>query len=132
MRVSKKTSTCLKCILVLTLLLSAPIYTKAQLKKVAKNEKVKSFTNGSVVLNKTIIDEVEVYSVTLPNNLKYHQPIVFYLGCKDEMIKNLKDLSDALEVGEKGEMFDFTACEKNINCLLAVRWDKNASKSGSQ
>ena len=112
MMVSKKTSTCLKCILVLTLLLSAPIYTKAQLKKVAKNEKVKSFTNGSVVLNKTIIDEVEVYSVTLPNNSKYHQPIVFYLGCKDEMIKNLKDLSDALEVGEKGEMFDFTACEK--------------------
>lgn len=82
MRVSKKTSTCLKCILVLTLLLSAPIYTKAQLKKVAKNEKVKSFTNGSVVLNKTIIDEVEVYSVTLPNNSKYHQPIVFILVVK--------------------------------------------------
>lgn len=69
MRVLKRTSVCLKCILVLTLLLSVPTYTNAQLKKVAKIEKVKSFTNGSVALNKTIIDEVEVYSVTLPNNL---------------------------------------------------------------
>ena len=79
MRVLKRTSVCLKCILVLTLLLSVPTYTNAQLKKVAKIEKVKSFTNGSVALNKTIIDEVEVYSVTLPNNSKYHQPIVFFL-----------------------------------------------------
>lgn len=82
MRVSTKTSICLKRILVLTLLLSAPIYTKAQLKKVAKIEKVKSFTNGSVVLNKTIIDEVKVYSVTLPNNSKYHQPIVLNMVVK--------------------------------------------------
>ena len=51
---------------------------KCSTKKVAKIEKVKSFTNGSVALNKTIIDEVEVYSVTLPNNSKYHQPIVFF------------------------------------------------------
>lgn len=112
MRVLKRTSVCLKCILVLTLLLSVPTYTNAQLKKVAKIEKVKSFTNGSVALNKTIIDEVEVYSVTLPNNSKYHQPIVFFLGSKDEMIKNLKDLSEALETGTKGEVFDFTVCGK--------------------
>lgn len=112
MRVLKRTSVCLKCILVLTLLLSVPTYTNAQLKKVAKIEKVKSFTNGSVALNKTIIDEVEVYSVTLPNKSKYHQPIVFFLGSKDEMIKNLKDLSEALETGTKGEVFDFTVCGK--------------------
>ena len=112
MRVLKRTSVCLKCILVLTLLLSVPTYTNAQLKKVAKIEKVKSFTNGSVALNKTIIDEVEVYSVTLPNNSKYHQTIVFFLGSKDEMIKNLKDLSEALETGTKGEVFDFTVCGK--------------------
>ena len=112
MRVLKRTSVCLKCIHVLTLLLSVPTYTNAQLKKVAKIEKVKSFTNGSVALNKTIIDEVEVYSVTLPNNSKYHQAMVFFLCSYDEMFKNLKDLSEALETGTKGEVFDFTVCGK--------------------
>ena len=47
MRVLKRTSVCLKCILVLTLLLSVPTYTNAQLKKVAKIEKVKSFIWGT-------------------------------------------------------------------------------------
>ncbi len=110
MNLSKSLRICLKCILIATLLLSSNVYTYAQLKKTAKIEKVKSFTNGSVVLSKTILDGIEVYSVTLPNNSKYHQPIVFYLGSKDEMIKNLRDLSEALEVGEKGEVFDFSAC----------------------
>ncbi len=110
MYLSKSLGIYLKCILIATLLLSSNVYTYAQLKKIAKIEKVKSFTNGSVVLNKTILDGIEVYSVTLPNNSKYHQPIVFYLGSKDEMIKNLQDLSEALKVGKKGEVFDFSAC----------------------
>lgn len=36
------------------------------------------------------------------------------------MIKNLKDLSEALETGTKGEVFDFTVCGKNTNFLLVV------------
>ena len=84
--------------------------TYAQLKKIAKIERVKSFTAGSVVLCKTFVNGIEVFSVTLPNNSKYYQPIVFYLGDKEEMMKNLKDLSDALEAGKKGEVFDFSAC----------------------
>ena len=43
----------------------------AQLKKTANIEKVKSFTNGSVVLNKTTTDSVAVYSVTLRNNSRF-------------------------------------------------------------
>ena len=92
------------------LLLSNNVETYAQLKKAAKIEKVKSFTNGSVTLHKTILNNTEVYSVTLKNNSQYHQPVVFYLGNKDEMIQNLKDLSNSLENGQKGEVFDFSAC----------------------
>lgn len=119
MKFSKALSTCLKCIFISVFFLSSTVCVFAQLKKTAKIEKVKSFTAGSVALNKTSLDGVEVYSVTLPNNSKYHQPIVFFLGNKDEMIKNLQDLSDALEEGEKGEVFDFSACGKITNCLLA-------------
>lgn len=108
-----KASIAVKYILLSTLLFSSNIYTYAQLKKTAQIEKVKSFTNGSVVLNKTISNNTEIYSVTLPNNSEYHQPIVFFLGNKDEMIKNLQDLSNALENGEKGEIFDFSACGKD-------------------
>lgn len=92
----------------------------AQLKKKAKVENVRSFTNGSVSLNKTTLDGIEVYSVTLPNNSKYHQPIIFFLGSKDEMIKNLYDLSNALERGEKGEVFDFSACGKNYQLSFGL------------
>ena len=113
MKFSKTLSTCLKCIFIPVFFLSSTVCVFAQLKKTAKIEKVKSFTAGSVALNKTSIDGVEVYSVTLPNNSKYHQPIVFFLGNKNEMIKNLQDLSDALEEGKKGEVFDFSACGKN-------------------
>ena len=113
MKFSKTLSTCLKCIFISVFFLSSTVCVFAQLKKTAKIEKVKSFTAGSVALNKTSLDGVEVYSVTLPNNSKYHQPIVLFLGNKDEMIKNLQDLSDALEEGEKGEVFDFSACGKN-------------------
>lgn len=113
MKYSKTFSTCLTCIFISVFFLSSTVCVFAQLKKTAKIEKVKSFTAGSVVLNKTSLDSVEVYSVTLPNNSKYHQPIVFFLGNKDEMIKNLQDLSGALEKGEKGEVFDFSACGKN-------------------
>ena len=93
MKFSKTLSTCLKCIFISVFFLSSTVCVFAQLKKTAKIEKVKSFTAGSVALNKTSLDGVEVYSVTLPNNSKYHQPIVFFLGNKDEMIKNLQDFS---------------------------------------
>ena len=94
MKFSKTLSTCLKCIFISVFFLSSTVCVFAQLKKTAKIEKVKSFTAGSVALNKTSLDGVEVYSVTLPNNSKYHQPIVFFLG-------------------NKGEVFDFSACGKN-------------------
>lgn len=114
MRFSKIFRYCLKCIFISAIFLSSNVCAFAQLKKIAKIEKVKSFTNGSIALNKTTLEDgVEVYSVTLPNNSKYYQPIVFFLGDKDEMIKNLHDLLDALEEGEKGEVFDFSACGKN-------------------
>lgn len=93
------------------LLLSGSTYSSyAQLKKTAKIEKVRSFTNGSVILNKIVVDEREIYAVTLPNNSKYHEPVIFYLGEKEEMIKNLVNLSKALEDGEKGDFFEFSAC----------------------
>ncbi len=103
----------IKISLIAVLLFSYSDYAYAQLKKTAKIEKVKSFTNGSVVLNKTIMNNVEVYSVTLPNNSQYYQPVIFYLGNKDEMIQNLKDLSSSLETAQKGETFSFSACGKN-------------------
>ena len=90
MKFSKTLSTCLRCIFISVFFLSSTVCVFAQLKKTAKIEKVKSFTAGSVALNKTSLDGVEVYSVTLPNNSKYHQPTVFFLGNKDEMIKNLQ------------------------------------------
>lgn len=113
MRFFKLLNISVKCIVVSSLLLFSVNCTHAQLKKTAKIEKVKSFTNGSVVLNKTFMNGIEVFSVTLPNNSKYHQPIVFFLGNKEEMMKNLKDLSDALESGKKGEVFDFSACGRD-------------------
>ena len=103
----------IKIALLSIVLFSTNFQTYAQLKKTAKIEKVKSFTNGSVVLNKTIVNNIEVYSVTLKNNSQYHQPIVFYLGNKEEMIQNLKDLSNSLGSGEKGDVFDFSACGKD-------------------
>lgn len=115
MKFSKTLSICLKCIFISVFFLSSTVCAFAQLKKTAKIEKIKSFTVGSVALYKTSLDGVEVYSVTLPNNSKYHQPVVFYLGNKDEMIKNLQDLSDALEEGEKGEVFEFSACGENYH-----------------
>lgn len=107
---SKTLLSCMKYIIISAFFLSSNVCALGQLKKTAKVEKVKSFTNGSVALNKITMDSVEVYSVTLPNNSKIHQPIVFFLGNKDEMIKNLRDLSAALEEGNKDEVFEFTAC----------------------
>lgn len=72
MRFAKTLRICLKCILILVFFLSSNVCVFAQLKKTAKIEKVKSFTNGSVPLNRTTLDGAEVYSVTLPNNSKYH------------------------------------------------------------
>lgn len=119
MRFSKTPLTYLKCILISVLFLSSNVCVFAQLKKTAKIEKVKSFTIGSVYLYKTTLEGAEVgaevYYVTLRNNSSYYQPIVLYLGNKDEMIKNLHDLSDALDKGKKGEVFDFSACGKNYH-----------------
>ena len=111
MRFAKTLCICLKCILILTLFLSSNVCVYAQLKKTAKIEKVKSFTNGSVILNKTTVDGVEVYSVTLPNNSKYYQMLL-----KEE--KKVKCLT-------------FPHVGKIINCLLVGLWDKNVSKFGS-
>lgn len=87
----------------------------AQLKKAAEIEKVKSFTNGSVALHKTKTDLGEVYSVTLNNNSKLLDDVVFYLGNKEEMLKNLQDLSAALAEGKKGDVFDFSACGRDYH-----------------
>ena len=113
MVLSKTLLTCLKYVIISAFFLSSNVCALAQLKKIAKVEKVKSFTNGSVALSKTTMDSIEVYSVTLPNNSKFHQPIVFFLGNKDEMIQNLRDLSAALEEENKDEVFEFTACGKD-------------------
>ena len=80
----------------------------AQLKKTSEIEKVKSFTNGSISLYKTKTDLGEIYSVTIPNNSKYYKNIVLFLGTKDEMLKNLQDLSEALANGKKGDNFEFS------------------------
>lgn len=114
-----KATIVIKIFLLAVLLLSNNVSTYAQLKKVAKIERIKSFTNGSVTLYKTIVSNAEVYYVTLPNNSTYHQPVVFYLGSQDEMIKNLQDLSVALETGKKGEIFDFSACGKDYQLTFS-------------
>lgn len=82
----------------------------AQLRKSATVEKVKTFTNSSVRLDKSIIDDEDIYSVTLKNNSKYFEPIILFLGTKDDMLKNLEDFSAALEEGKKGEIFEFQSC----------------------
>lgn len=87
----------------------------AQLKKTAEVETLKSFTTGSVALQRVLIEDVYYYCVTLPNNSKYFKLVVFWLGNKDEMLKNLRDLSAALENGKKGEYFEFSACEQDYN-----------------
>lgn len=97
-------------LLFLAMIVIFPICVNAQLRKTANIEKVKSFTNGSVPLNKTTTtDSISIYSVTLRNNSKFHQDVVFFLGNKEDMIKNLEDLSTALKNGKKGDNFDFSA-----------------------
>ena len=105
-----------KLFLLATVLAVVPtLSSHAQLKKTANIEKVKSFTNGSVVLNKTTTDSVAVYSVTLKNNSRLHESIVFFLGNEEDMMKNLHDFSDALKDGKKGDTFDFTAVGVEYN-----------------
>ncbi|MBR6087433.1 MAG: hypothetical protein IKP84_06075 [Prevotella sp.] len=81
----------------------------AQLKKTAHIEKIKSFSYGHVVLFKTSTDDVDIFALSLSNASKYHKDVVFFLGNKEEMIKNLRDFSSALKEGKKGDIFDFTA-----------------------
>lgn len=78
----------------------------AQLRKSSKTEKILTITMADH-LYKTDIDGVEIYSLSLPNASKYYDPVLLYLGTYQEMISNLKDLSAAIEAGEKGEIFDF-------------------------
>ena len=128
MRIYKLFNIRAKCIITSFLLLFCINCAYAQLQKVANIEKVKSFTNGSVVLNKTTVDETEIFSVTLPNNSKYHQPIVFYLGNKEEMMNNLRVLSDALESGEKGEVFNFSACGRDYQLTFGKTFGQKCFK----
>ena len=81
----------------------------AQLRKVGKTEKILTITMADH-LYKDEIEGVEFYSLSLPNASKYYNPVVLYLGTYQEMISNLKDLSAAIEAGEKGEVFDFQSC----------------------
>lgn len=87
----------------------------AQLRKSSETEKIKSFTNGSVILYKSTIEDVEVYSVSLPNNSKFYDRVILFLGNKEEMLSNLKDFDTALSEGKKGESFVFSASGSNYN-----------------
>jgi hypothetical protein len=87
----------------------------AQLRKSSETEKIKSFTNGSVILFKSTIDDIELYSVSLPNNSKFYDRVILFLGNKEEMLSNLKDFDTALSEGKKGESFDFSASGSNYH-----------------
>ena len=89
----------------------------AQLRKSSETEKIKSFTNGSVTLFKSTIDDIEVYGVSLPNNSKLFDSVILFLGNKEEMLSNLKDFDKALSEGKKGEAFDFSAVGINYHLL---------------
>ncbi len=89
------------------LLCVIPMTNYAQLKKTATIEKVKSFTNGSVTLTKTMTEYGDAYSVVLCNNSKFHDSVIFLLGDKETAIKNLQELSEALKSAKNGEYFDF-------------------------
>ena len=88
----------------------------AQLRKSSETERIKSFTNGSVILYKTTVEDLEVYSVSLPNNnSKLFDRVILCLGDKEEMLSNLKDFDTALSEGKKGESFVFSASGNNYN-----------------
>lgn len=78
----------------------------AQLRKTATMEKLITI-NIAEHLYKTEIDGVELYSLVLPNNSKYYNPVMLSLGTYREMITNLKDFSAAIDAGQKGEIFEF-------------------------
>ena len=62
----------------------------AQLRKSSETEKIKSFTNGSVTLFKSTVDDIEVYEVSLPNNSKLFDRVILFLGNKEECFLILK------------------------------------------
>lgn len=98
-------------LLLIAMVMALPMCVNAQLKKTSSTEKVKSFTNGSVGLFKSVTAEgIIIYSVSLRNNSRYLDNVVLHLGNKEEMIRNLKDFSMALADGKKGDHFDFSAC----------------------
>ena len=105
-------------IMVVLSLLSFETSAYAQLRKSSETEKIKSFTNGSVILFKTTIEDIELYAVTLPNaNSRLFDDVVLWLGNKEEMLQNLKDFNAALENGKKGESFDFSANGQSYHLL---------------
>lgn len=127
----------LKFILILLAAAFVVLPTEAQLKKSASVEKVKTFSNGSVPLYKSVLDDVVVYSVTLKNNSRHFDPIVLFLGTKEEMISNLKDFSAALNDGKKGEIFEFECCgrkyEMSFHKVIGKKcfkvWEENNIQS---
>ena len=86
--------------------------TNGGLKKLGRIEKVKSFQLGVVTLGKAYNSSYEYFYVILPNLSSYHEDIVLHLGTMEEMVVNLNDLSNALDEGRKGDVFEFSANEE--------------------
>lgn len=105
-----KTFKLLNIFIIVLCLIPQTLY--SQLKKTSEIEKVKSFTNGSIILSKIKINEVYIYALTIPNNSKYHEDIVFYLGEEKDVLNNLKDFLHALNTSKNGDNFDFTVLSK--------------------
>ena len=82
-----KTFKLLNIFIIILCLIPQTLY--SQLKKTSEIEKVKSFTNGSIILSKIKINEVYIYALTIPNNSKYHEDIVFYLGEEKDVLNSI-------------------------------------------
>ena len=95
--------------LICLVLFTTSVTVSAQLKKVAKVEHVKSFTNGSVQLKKTVVKDIDIYYVILRNNSSLYQPVIFHLGNESNLITNLEQLRDGFNEAEKGQIFEFSA-----------------------
>ncbi len=106
---------CLRIALIILILASSYSVSYAQLKKTAEIETVKYFSQGSVALRRVLTEDVYYYCVVLKNNSQYFDPVVLWLGNKADMLKNLRDLSIALENGKKGECFEFSAVGEDYN-----------------
>ena len=80
----------------------------AQLPKDTKTEKITTTKFVDLYdLYKTDVEGVELYSLSLPNNSKYYEPVILYLGTYRELISNLKNLSTTMCAGEDRDIFYF-------------------------